>query len=142
MMARHAEEKGDAEWIAGWDIAAMSFDIVVLKLEGPGEKDLSNVEAVQDIGCPQAVIASLELVFPGCVQSAFSDGERYSLESALNGDPVSSIHLTLRFGRAWTEAANAEFMALLSTLCQRLQSVAFAVSDNSRLAPPYPVTLK
>lgn len=141
-MARHAEKKGDAEWIAGWDIAAMSFDIVVLKLEGPGEKDLSNVEAVQDIGCPQAVIASLELVFPGCVQSAFSDGERYSLESALNGDPVSSIHLTLRFGRAWSEAANAEFMALLSTLCQRLQSVAFAVSDNSRLAPPYPVTLK
>ncbi len=27
-------------------------------------------------------------------------------------------------------------MALLSTLCQRLQSVAFAVSDNSRITPP------
>ncbi|GFF06139.1 hypothetical protein [Stenotrophomonas maltophilia] len=141
-MARHPEEKGDAEWIAGWDIAAMSFDIVVLKLEDLGEKDLSNVEAVQDIGCSQAVIASMELMFPGCVRGAFSDGERYSLESVLNGDPVSSIHLTLRFGRAWSEAANAEFTALLSTLCQRLQSVAFAVSDNSRLAPPYPVTLE
>ena len=141
-MARHAEEKGDAEWIAGWEAAAMSFDIVVLKLADPGEKDLSNVEAVLDIGCPQAIIASLELVFPGCVQGAFLDGERYSLESALNGDPVSSIHLTLRFGRAWSEAANAEFVALLSTLCQQLQSVAFAVSDNSRLTPPYPVMLE
>ncbi|WP_240458988.1 hypothetical protein [Stenotrophomonas maltophilia] len=134
--AKTRREKGGAEWVAGWDIAAMSFDIVVLKLEDLGEKDLSNVEAVQDIGCPQAIIASLELVFPGCVQGAFSDGERYSLESALNGDPVSSIHLTLRFGRAWSEAANSEFMALLSTLCQRLQSVAFAVSDNSRITPP------
>ncbi|WP_313440304.1 hypothetical protein [Stenotrophomonas sp.] len=141
-MARHAEEKGDAEWIAGREAAAMSFDIVVLKLADIGETDLSSVEAVLDIGCPQAINASLESVFPGCAQGAFSDGERYSLESALNGDPVNSIHLTLRFGRAWSEAANTDFIALLSTLCQRLQSVAFAVSDNSRLTPPYPVTLE
>lgn len=106
----------------------MSFDIIILKPTDLSENDLSNVEDVLDIGCPEAVITFLELVFPGCVQDAFSDGEHYSLESAQNGDPVTTIHLTLRYGRAWSEATNAEFLTLLLRLCQLLQSVAFAVS--------------
>lgn len=114
----------------------MSFDIIILKPTDLSENDLSNVEGVLDIGCPEAVIKFLELVFPGCAQDAFSDGERYSLESAQNGDPVTTIHLTLRYGQAWSEATNAEFLTLLLRLCQLLQSVAFAASDNSRITPP------
>lgn len=113
----------------------MSFDIIILKPADLSETDLSNVEDVLDIGCPEAVSTFLELVFPGCVQGAFSADERYSLESAQNGDPVTTLHLTLRYGRAWSEAADTEFMTLLSRLCRLLQSVAFAVSDNSRIAP-------
>ena len=114
----------------------MSFDIIILKPTDPDENSLSNVEDVLDIGCAEVVITSLESVFPGCIQGTFSAGERYSLESAQNGDPVSSVHLALGFGRDWSDAASAEFHNLLSTLCQLLQSVAFAVSDNSRIAPP------
>ena len=58
----------------------MSFDIIILKPTNLSENDLSNVEDVLDIGCHEAVITFLELVFPGCAQGAFSDGERYSLE--------------------------------------------------------------
>ncbi|WP_137189789.1 hypothetical protein [Stenotrophomonas rhizophila] len=114
----------------------MSFDIIILKPTEPSANDLSNVEDVLDIGSPEAVITFLELVFPGCAQGAFSDGERYALESAQCGDPVTTLHLTLRYGPAWSEAACAEFLTLLSRLCQLLQSVAFAVSDNSRITPP------
>lgn len=114
----------------------MSFDIIILKPTDLSENDLSKLEDVRDIGRPEAVINALELVFPGCVQGAFSDGERYSLESAQSGDPVTTVHLTLRYGRAWSEATRAEFLTLLSRACQSLESVAFAVSDNSRIAPP------
>lgn len=114
----------------------MSFDIIILKPTDVSAGDLAGVDDVLDIGCSEAVSTFLELVFPGCTQGAFSVGELYSLESAQNGDPVTTIHLTLRYGRAWTEAANDEFLTLLLRLCQLLQSVAFAVSDNSRMAPP------
>ncbi|MET4615781.1 hypothetical protein ABIA71_001347 [Stenotrophomonas sp. 2619] len=113
----------------------MSFDIIILKPTDLSENDLSAVEDVLDIGSPEAVITFLERVFPGCAHGAFLDGERYVLESAQNGDPVTTIHLTLRYGRAWSEAACSDFMDLLSRLCELLQSVAFAVSDNSRMAP-------
>jgi len=113
----------------------MSFDIIILKPTDLSENDLSAVEDVLDIGSPAAVITFLERVFPGCAHGAFWDGERYALESTQNGDPVTTIHLTLRYGRAWSEAACSDFMDLLSRLCELLQSVAFAVSDNSRMAP-------
>jgi len=113
----------------------MSFDIIILKPTDLSENDLSAVEDVLDIGSPEAVITFLERVFPGCAHGAFLDGECYALESAQNGDPVTTIHLTLRYGRAWSEAACSDFMDLLSRLCELLQSVAFAVSDNSRMAP-------
>jgi len=113
----------------------MSFDIIILKPADLSENDLSAVEDVLDIGSPEAVITFLERVFPGCAHGAFLDGERYALESAQNGDPVTTIHLTLRYGRAWSGAACSDFMDLLSRLCELLQSVAFAVSDNSRMAP-------
>jgi hypothetical protein len=44
----------------------MSFDTVILKLTDLSENDLSHVEDVLDIGCPEAVMIFLELVFPGC----------------------------------------------------------------------------
>ena len=46
----------------------MSFDIIILKPTNLSENDLSNVEDVLDIGCHEAVITFLELVFPGCAQ--------------------------------------------------------------------------
>lgn len=46
----------------------MSFDIIILKPTDLSENDLSNIEDVLDIGCPEAVITFLELVFPGCAQ--------------------------------------------------------------------------
>jgi hypothetical protein len=136
MMAGRIKGNADTEWITRWKPAAGSFDIIILKPTYLSENDLLNVKDVLDIGCPKVVTTFLELVFPECVQGAFSDGERYSLESARNGDPVTTIHLTLRYGRAWSEATNAEFVTLLLKLCQLLQSVAFAVSDNSRITPP------
>lgn len=41
----------------------MSFDIIILKPTNLSENDLSNVEDVLDIGCHEAVITFLELVF-------------------------------------------------------------------------------
>jgi hypothetical protein len=113
----------------------MSFDIVILKPTDPSTDDLLAIESVMDIGSPTSVSASLEFVFPGCTHGAFSVGEAYSVESAQSGDPVTSIHLTLRYGSGCTESTNDEFLALLSNLCQLLQSQAFAVSHNSRIAP-------
>lgn len=112
----------------------MSFDIIILRPTDLSIKDLAPVESVEDIGSPASVTTSMDLVFPGCTQGAFSTGDCYFVESALSGDPVTSIHLTLRYGSAWSESANGEFLVLLSRLCQRLQSQAYAVSDNSRIA--------
>ncbi len=112
----------------------MSFDIIILKPTDLSINDLAAVESVEDIGSRASVSSTVDLVFPGCAQGAFSTGDCYCVESALSGDPVTSIHLTLRYGSAWSESANGEFLALLSRLCQRLQSQAYAVSDNSRLA--------
>jgi len=114
----------------------MSFDMIILKPTDLSENDLYAVEDVLDIGSPEAVITFLEQVFPGSTHGAFLDGERYALESAQAGDPVTSIHRALRYGQAWSEAACSDFMDRLSRLCELLQSVAFAVSDNSRMAPP------
>ncbi|WP_234779175.1 hypothetical protein [Pseudomonas coronafaciens] len=134
--SRHKdEENADAISITKWVPLAMSFDIIILKPTDLSVNDLSTVEDVLDIGCPEAVITLLEQVFPGCAQGAFLDGERYSLESVQNGDPVTTIHLTLRYGRAWSEATSAEFLTLLLRLCELLRSAAFAVSDNSRITP-------
>lgn len=112
----------------------MSFDIIILKPLNIDAEDLADVESLSDIGTLDSVNATLDSIFPGCAQGTCTVGESYSVESTQSGDPVSSVHLTLRFGSAWSEAVNEDFLALLSMLCQRLQSYAFAVSDNSRIA--------
>jgi hypothetical protein len=112
----------------------MSFDIIILRPRDLSITDLATVECVEDIGSPASVSTSVDLVFPRGTQGAFAAGDCYFVESALSGDPVTSIHLTLRYGSAWSESANGEFLALLSKLCQRPQSQAYAVSDNSRIA--------
>lgn len=112
----------------------MSFDIIILRPSNVDAEDLSAVENLSDIGALDSVNATLDSIFPGCAQGTYSAREFYSVESSQSGDPVSSVHLTLRFGSKWSEAVNEEFLALLSTLCQQLQSHAFAVSDNSRVA--------
>jgi len=112
----------------------MSFDIIILRPTDLGINDLADVESVEDIGLTASVSTSLDLVFPGCAQGAFAMGDYYVFESVLSGDPVTSIHLTLRYGSAWCESAYGEFLASLSRLCHQLQSQAYAVSDNSRIA--------
>jgi hypothetical protein len=113
----------------------MSFDMVILRPIGADVTDLADVEDVIDFGAHESVTASLESVFPGCVQGTFSNDSSYSLESTLSGDPVVSVHLTLQYGATWTEAISDEFVETLSSLCKLLDSIAFAVSDNSRIAP-------
>lgn len=112
----------------------MSFDIIILKPVNIDAEDLTGVDSLSDIGTLDSVSATLDLIFPGCAQGTCIIGESYSIESTQSGDPVSSVHLTLSFGSAWSEAANEEFLARLSMLCKRLQSYPFAVSDNSRIA--------
>ncbi|WP_226505180.1 hypothetical protein [Pseudomonas sp. MWU16-30317] len=112
----------------------MSFDIIILRPTDLSINDLAAVESVEDIGPPASVRTSVDVVFPSGAQGAFAAGDCYFVESALSGDPVTSVHLTLRYGSAWSESANGEFLALLSTLCQRLQAPAYAVSDNLRIA--------
>jgi len=114
----------------------MSFDVIILRPTDLSENDLYNVIDVLDIGDHETVIKLLDLVFPGCANGSFSAGESYSIESTQNGNPVTSVHLTLRFGTAWSEKANRDFLTSLSKLCNFLKAVAFAVSDNSRITPP------
>lgn len=116
----------------------MSFDTVILKPTDWNASDLASVESVLDIGTPETVTRILELVFPGCTTEEFRSGDEYSLDVIQSGNPVSSIHLTLRFGAAWSEASKSLFISLVSTLCNELKSQAFAVSDNSRIE--FPIT--
>lgn len=114
----------------------MSFEMVILRPTGADVTDMADVEDVLDLGALESVAASVESVFPGCIHGTFSKGSSYSLESTLSGDPVASVHLTLQYGATWTEAISDEFLERLSSLCKLLDSIAFAVSDNSRIAPP------
>ena len=81
----------------------MSIDIIILKPIDQNATDLTAVASVIDIGRPEIVKVALNSVFPGCTDGEFVTGEEYSLEATLSGDPVSSIHLTLRHGSAWSE---------------------------------------
>src|SRR3979490_1559575 len=100
----------------------MSFDIIILKPTDMCTSDLTAIERVMDIGSPASVSTSLDSIFPGCTHGVFSAGDSYSVESVQSGDPVTSIHLTLRYGSTWSDATNVEFLALVSSLCQQLQS--------------------
>ncbi|WP_110968826.1 hypothetical protein [Pseudomonas huaxiensis] len=112
----------------------MSFDIVLLKPVNLNASDLADIEEVTEVGPSAAVLALLEQVFPGCTQEVFTKGESFSVESSLAGDPVTSIHMTLRFGSAWSESDHDDFFAPLSNLCKVLELQAYAMTDNSRIA--------
>lgn len=109
----------------------MSVDIIVLRPADQQVNDLADVESVNDIGPITSVTQTLEHIFPGCINGVFAVGEAYSLEAQYSGDPVASIHLTLRIATDWSDAAQSGFLQQLHTLCRHLDALAFAVSDNS-----------
>lgn len=113
----------------------MSFDIIVVK---PGTRDaecLNDVREVIPFGDAESVRQIFEATFPGAAPGVFVNGEEYSLEVTLASDPVGSAHLARRYGQNWSTSSRDQFVECLGELCHHLQCVAFAVSDNSRLAP-------
>ncbi|NVZ72571.1 hypothetical protein [Pseudomonas costantinii] len=114
----------------------MSYDIIILKPMGPGTDDLANVDEVLEIGDEASVLRSLAQVFPGCIQGIFAKDESFTVEGSLSGKPVTSIHLSLRFGTDWSDSSFNVFLALLSELCDSLQTHAFSVSDNTLVTAP------
>ncbi|MBJ9978117.1 hypothetical protein IAE35_21625 [Pseudomonas sp. S75] len=109
----------------------MSHDIILLKPASLDVEDLQNLDEVLDMGSEAFVAAALSDVFPGCLDGFFAHGEIFTLEASLAGDPVTSLHLALRFGQAWSDDAFDEIQARLARLCQALQASAFSVDDNS-----------
>ena len=113
----------------------MSFDLIVLKPNDPTVAELSAVESTSPLGTTACVSLALNQAFPGCVEGPFLFGEEFAVELSLSGEPVESVHLALRFGRSWSESSETRFHALLSQACLSLGGIAFAISDNSRVAP-------
>lgn len=114
----------------------MSFDIIILKPTDLTIEDISDVGDVVPLGVTDVVAAVFEREFPGCIENGcFVSGELYAVELTLNGEPVESAHMSLRFGEAWSDEAETQFNALLAKVCLALGALAFAISDNSRLAP-------
>lgn len=113
----------------------MSFDLIVLKPTDSTVAKLSEVEDVSPIGTTASVARAFDQAFPGCVERPFIVGEEFAVEISLSGEPVESAHVALRFGREWSKSSEARFHALLSQACLSLGGIAFAVSDNSRVAP-------
>ena len=112
----------------------MSFDIIIRPTDLAVD-DISAVEDVITLGTAEDVSAAFNRVFPSCIDGAFISGEHYSVELVLSGAPVESAHLALRYGRSWSEVIEKQFVASLSSVCLSIGGVAFAVSDNSRIAP-------
>jgi hypothetical protein len=113
----------------------MSFDIIFLRPVDSSGNDLDMPDEVHPMGSNEVVSFAFEQIFPGALAGIFICGERYAVEVELAGDPVQSAHLVLRFGSSWSNQIHDEFIATLTKLCEILGTVAFAVSDNSRLAP-------
>ncbi|MNL22654.1 hypothetical protein D3C87_1440100 [compost metagenome] len=113
----------------------MSFDIIILKPANSDLEDLTSIQDVDPIGTPEAVRGEFDSVFPGIATGLHMSGESFAVEVSTGGNPVTSVHMTLRFGAAWTDETYALFIDHLATLCYKLDCVAFAVSDNTRLAP-------
>jgi len=113
----------------------MSFDIIILKPTDPTANDISAVEDVTPLGTTDIVSKVFNNAFPGCTEGAFNSGYDFSVELMLSGEPVESAHLTLQFGQSWTDKSERNFQVLLAEACRALGVVAFATSDNSRIAP-------
>ncbi|WP_074467490.1 hypothetical protein [Pseudomonas flexibilis] len=113
----------------------MSFDIIILKPVEVSITDLAEAEEITPLGSTDVVSEKFSAIFPGCLEGGFVSGENYSLELTLSGEPVESAHLTLHFGPFWGNQAEALFEQQLTSICSSTGWVAFAVSDNSRMAP-------
>ncbi|WP_155632909.1 hypothetical protein [Burkholderia stagnalis] len=113
----------------------MSFDIIVVKPGACDAERLNDVREVIPLGDAESVRRIFEATFPGATAGVFVNGEEYGLEVTLTNDPVGSAHLALRYGQNWSTSSCDQFVECLGELCRHLQCVAFAVSDNSRLAP-------
>ena len=113
----------------------MSIDIIVVKPAGRDAESLDEIREVSPLGDLRCVRQVFDATFPGVATGVFTNGEEYSLEVTLTNDPVGSAHLALRSGPTWSPSSRERFVESLGELCRRLQWVAFAVSDNSRLAP-------
>lgn len=113
----------------------MSFDIIVIKPVNRDADSLNDVREVSPLGDAKAVRRIFEAKFPGAATGMFGNPEEYSLEVTLANDPVGSAHLALRSGQEWSTSSRDQFIERLDELCRHLECVAFAVSDNSRLAP-------
>ncbi|MGY6126096.1 hypothetical protein ACW9YV_11535 [Paraburkholderia strydomiana] len=113
----------------------MSFDIIVIQPTNLNAESLNDVREVSPLGDAESVRRIFEAKFPESTTGLFVNCEEYSLEVTLANDPVSSAHIALRSGQAWSTSSLEQFIARLVELCGHLQCVAFAVSDNSRLAP-------
>jgi hypothetical protein len=113
----------------------MSFDLIILKPTDASVDDISDVTDVVQLGSVDEVTAAFHSVFPNCLDGAFISGEEYSVEAILSGDPVQSVHMGLRSGLLWSDDTTTKFLAVLAGVCRRLDAVAFAVSDSSRVAP-------
>ena len=113
----------------------MSFDIIILKPTDSDVNGLTSVHEVGPIGTPEAVRCECDGIFPGAAGGVYLNGEDFALEVSTAGEPVTSVHMALRFGTGWSDETYALFIELLTRLSRNLGSVAFAVSDNSLLAP-------
>ena len=100
----------------------MGFDIIVLKPTDTSVVDISEVSELVPLGTVEVVSAAFHSMFPNCLKGAFVCGEAYSVEGSLVG--VNYL------GRS-----ASDFLAVLTDVCRRLDAIAFAVSNNSRLSP-------
>ncbi|MEQ4285077.1 hypothetical protein [Pseudomonas syringae] len=112
----------------------MSYDIIILKPVGSRTNNLADVDEVLDIGDEALLLRSLALVFPGCIQGVFVKDESFTIEGSLSGKPVTSIHLSLKFGACWSDSSFSVVQGLLSELCDSLQTHAFSVTDNTLIS--------
>ncbi|RMV81475.1 hypothetical protein ALP03_100951 [Pseudomonas amygdali pv. tabaci] len=121
----------------GWATGKrMSYDIIILKPVGSRTDNLADVDEVLDIGDEALVLRSLALVLPGCIQGVFVKDESFTIEGSLSGKPVTSIHLSLKFGACWSDSFFSVVQGLLSELCDSLQTHAFSVTDNTLISAP------
>ena len=113
----------------------MSFDIVILKPDDDSVADISEVSEITPLGDRATVSNAFNSVFPGCLDGLITSAGGYSVDLLLNGSPVESAQLTLHFGQTWSEEIGDRLTKSLGSICALHGWVAFAVSDNSRVAP-------
>ncbi|MGC9458553.1 hypothetical protein [Vibrio genomosp. F10] len=113
----------------------MSFDIIVLKPVDCSIVDLHEVSAALPFGTQDNVKCAFFSEFPDCFNNLYTELNEYSVELSIYDDPVESAHMTLWYGDDWSTLSGDKFMDALSRVCNKLDVIAYAVSDNSKIAP-------